>query len=229
MLETPALLLFDIDGTLLLSDGAGQRAMLEAGRQLFGSGFDLKGLDTSGKIDPQIFAELVEANPHLDMAHAHARFRDTYLELLPSELDRSRVWTLPGITVALEVLAGLEHVTLGLLTGNYGQAVPLKLRAAGLDPHLFSVTAFGDEAGTRADLVALAAERYRERTGHKLPQERGIVIGDTPRDVECAHAHGCTAFAVATGRWEAEHLIAAGADYVVESLADLKPLMKLLA
>ncbi|UCH26863.1 MAG: HAD hydrolase-like protein [Trueperaceae bacterium] len=229
MVETSALLLFDIDGTLLLSDGAGQRAMLEAGRQLFGNGFDFKDLDTSGKIDPQIFAELVEANPHLEMAHAHDQFRDTYLQLLSIELGRSRVWSLPGITAALEVLSELEHVTLGLLTGNYGQAVPLKLRAAGLDPNLFAVTAFGDEAATRADLVALAQARYQERTGNKLPRERVIVIGDTPRDVECAHAHGCTAFAVATGRWEAEHLIAAGADHVVENLADLKPLLQLLA
>jgi phosphoglycolate phosphatase-like HAD superfamily hydrolase len=221
------LLLFDIDGTLLLTGGAGGRAMFEAGRKLFGDAFNFD-LDTSGKLDTQIYKELIKLNPTLDMQHRHDEFRDTYLKLLEFELSwDNKAFLMPGIRELLETLRKRHHVTLGLLTGNYGSAAKLKLKAVDIQHDWFSITAFGDEAVTRPDLVELAMKRYEERNNKLHPREV-VVIGDTPRDVACAQAHGCVAFAVATGRWNVEQLRATRADIVVDNLRDATRLLELL-
>jgi phosphoglycolate phosphatase len=221
------LLLFDIDGTLLLSGGAGAKAMLATGQKLFGDGFNFD-LDTSGKLDTQIFAELTKLNPTLEMRSRHNEFRDAYLKLLEFELNwDNKAFIMPGIEKLLEDLRKRQHITLGLLTGNYGPAAKLKLKAVNIQHDWFSVTAFGDEAITRPDLVELALKRY-EQTKEKLHPQEVVVIGDTPRDVACAHAHGCVAFAVATGRWSVEQLQAARADIVVDNLNDATKLLELL-
>ena len=223
------LLLFDIDGTLLAPRGAGIRAMERAGQTLFGASFSFFDLDLSGKIDPQIFGELIEVNAQLDIGwEDHDRFRDSYLEALTSELAASPIPALPGVTEVLATLRQMTTVTLGLLTGNYAAAAPRKLSSAGLEPGWFPVGAFGDEAPTRPELIPVAQRRYFDLHGVEIEPERVIVIGDTPRDVECAHANGCLAFAVATGRWSFEALKATGAEVVVEDLEDPSPLLELL-
>jgi len=224
------LLLFDIDGTLLLSDGAGQRSMLLAGRQLFGADFDFHGLDVAGMIDPQIYEELTTLNPGLGMNGRHDHFRDRYLEVLEQELERvgARATTLPGVIDGLRALRRSGQVVLGLLTGNYPRAARLKLQAVGLENSWFEITAFGSEARARAELVPLAMRRYRDLHGRDISPRRVVVIGDTPRDVACAQEHGCVAFAVATGNSSAAELRAAGAEVVVESLSDLSPLLELI-
>jgi phosphoglycolate phosphatase len=127
----------------------------------------------------------------------------------------------------LALLAERADVTLGLVTGNYRQAAPLKISAAGLSPGSFSLGAFGDEAPTRPELVALALGRWSER-GARPDPDRVIVIGDTPRDVACAHANGCRCLAVATGWHSAETLRVAGADAVVPDLSDPSMLLGML-
>ena len=146
---TPKLLLFDIDGTLLLSNGAGGRAMAQAGRHLFGPSFTFE-VDTSGMLDPHIYRDLVVANAHLDMKDAHDRFRELYVEMLATEIEQpgSHAYVLPGVGTLLATLQTLP-LTLGLLTGNYAPAAALKFRSAGLNIEQFPITAFGDEAGTR--------------------------------------------------------------------------------
>jgi phosphoglycolate phosphatase len=222
------LLLFDIDGTLLLTNGAGGKAMFEAGKKMFGDSFNFD-LDTSGKLDTQIYTELTKLNSHLDMQGNHDTFREAYLKLLEFELNWDNKATLmPGISEVLSTLRKEGKVTLGLLTGNYQPAARIKLKAVGLEASWFRINAFGDEAPTRPDLVALAMQRYKAEHGQALQPKQVVVIGDTPRDVACAQAHGCVAFAVATGKWSVDELKSTKADIVVSSLADPKPLLELL-
>jgi phosphoglycolate phosphatase len=222
------LLLFDIDGTLLLSGGSGAKAMLQTGQTLFGDSFNFD-LDTSGKLDTQIYKELTKLNPTLDMQHRHEEFRDAYLKRLEFELQwDNKAFLMPGILALLETLQKQSHITLGLLTGNYGQAAKLKLKAVNIQRDWFTITAFGDEGVTRPDLVELAMKRYEDLKNEKLHPKEVVVIGDTPRDIACAQAHGCVAFAVATGRWSVEQLQDARADVVIDNLSDAKKLLELL-
>jgi phosphoglycolate phosphatase-like HAD superfamily hydrolase len=221
------LLLFDVDGTILIGNGAGARAMTRAGLAACGEGFTLEGIVISGGMDPVIFAEAARNMGLENHGAHHDAFRDLYLAELERELASGTV-LLPGIATLLASLAGRTDITLGLVTGNYQRAVALKFAAVGLGLDAFVLGAFGDEAPTRPGLVALALERYRTLRGTPIEPARVIVIGDTPRDVQCAQQNGCRAFAVATGKYAAHELRDAGADYVVKDLADHTPLLILL-
>jgi len=220
------LLLFDIDGTLLRAQGLGARAMERAGRRLLGPGFTLDGIDFGGALDPWIFREAVTRMGRSDAIGLHSEFHETYLIELARELEtgQGRAEILPGVAAVLGALALSPAATLGLVTGNYARAAPLKLRAAGIDPAQFVVGAFGDDAPTRPDLVRLAIERWG-RGGAAPDPARVVVIGDTPRDVDCARKNGCRSVAVATGWHTAEELRASGADVVVPDLTDLPRLL----
>lgn len=223
------LILFDIDGTLLWGQGMGYRSMERAGRRLLGDAFSLEGIDFSGALDPWIFAEAVARLGADHSADLGERFRAEYLVELRAEIEagRTRPVLLPGVEGLLREMTGRERLTLGLVTGNYADAAPMKLRAAGLDPTVFTVGAFGDHAATRPELVALALERWGA-SGAEPDPERALVVGDTPRDVDCAHKNGVRCLAVATGRFSVEELTAAGADYVAPDLSDARVLIDLL-
>jgi len=228
------LLLFDIDGTLLVTGGAGMRAMAAAGRRLFGDQFIWDGIVPSGSLDPLILAEALALNGRANDMTLHDTFRDHYVELLAAELTEQahRVRVMPGI---VELLASLRQreveqgdIVLGLLTGNYALASPIKLAAVGIDIDWFDVTVFGDEGKTRPDLVGVALRKYEALHGHCADPRRVIVIGDTHKDVHCAKAHDCIAFAVTTGGGTREELEAAGADVIVDDLLDPRPLLRLI-
>jgi phosphoglycolate phosphatase len=229
-----ALLLWDIDGTLLLTDGAGMRGMARAGRTLYGDSFRWDGVKASGRLDPLIFEDALARNGMVPSEAMHRTFHDAYIRELEEELVRvgERARTMPGIRDTIATLrarrASRNDVVQGIVTGNYTRAAPLKLRACGLDPAWFEIGAFGDEGRTRPDLVALALARCAKSTGWAPDPKRVVVIGDTPFDVECAHAHGCVAFAVATGIHGMAELAAAGADVVVKDLSDPTPLLALV-
>jgi phosphoglycolate phosphatase-like HAD superfamily hydrolase len=220
------LVLFDIDGTLLRAQGVGLVVMERVGRRLFGPAFTLEGIDFGGALDPWIFRQALQRLGHDDPSHLHAEFRDAYLVELARALDEGepRTVLLPGVGAALSAFRDDPTATLGLVTGNYARAVPLKLRAAGIDPAQFVVGAFGDDAPTRPDLVRLAMEQWRAR-GAALDPRRVVVIGDTPRDIDCAKKNGCRSIAVATGWHTVEQLEAGGADLVVRDLTALMPLL----
>ncbi len=231
---TRTLLLFDIDGTLLLSGGAGIRAMADAGAQLFGDGFSLDGFDLAGKLDPVIYRELADRHG-IDDAHLyHDAFRDLYLSRLRSEIARTahHVHLMPGILDTLTELRRRNQQTndaqLGLLSGNYREAVPIKFTVVGLDPAWFQITALGDDAPSRPELTLLAMRKYEAHWREKADPKHVVVIGDTPHDVHCAKAHGCVSFCVATGRYSIAELDAAGADIAVENLSDPTPLFDLI-
>ncbi len=221
------LVLFDIDGTLLRAQGVGLRVMERVGRSLLGPAFTLEGIDFGGALDPWIFGQAAQRLGHDDPSHLHPTFRDAYLVELARELgdDDRRPVLLPGVLAALAAFRDDPIATLGLVTGNYARAVPLKLRAAGIDPEQFVVGAFGDDAPTRPDLVRLAMEQWRARGAAPDPR-RVVVIGDTPRDIDCAKKNGCRSIAVATGWHTVEQLEAAGADLVVRDLTALMPLLE---
>jgi len=222
--------LFDIDGTLTRGYGAGSRAMVRAGRKICGELFGLEGIMMGGGLDPLIYAEATR-NMQLASAHElHDAFRDCYLEELAIELAQGERPSelLPGVVPLLETLHGRPGLALGLLTGNYQHAVPLKFAAVGLGAHFFVAGAFGDDASTRPGLVPVALARLMSAMGLTARPTDVTIVGDTPRDVDCAVQNGCRCLAVETGYHDREELLQAGAHCVVENLADAAALAFLL-
>ena len=214
------LILFDIDATLLRTEGAGLKAMHEAGRELFGEQFSMEGIEFSGRLDSLIFAVLMRIYNVRDGETHHDRFRQSYgrhLERLLSAQSCARL--LPGVRELVHELADCEHACIGLLTGNYPETGRMKIRAAGLDPDLFAVAAWGCEGKSRRDLPPVAMRRHAERIGRSLPAEQVVIIGDTPHDIDCAKAHGCRSIGVATGMFSTDALAGCGADLVVPDLS----------
>jgi phosphoglycolate phosphatase-like HAD superfamily hydrolase len=201
---------------------------------VFGTHFRWDGIDASGKLDPLIFEEALALNGVSPSSDDHRVFHDEYIRQLSAELDGNTTIgrVMPGIDAVLTTLlqrsAAQGDIVMGMVTGNYTAAAPLKLRACGLEPSWFEITAFGDEGRRRSDLVSLAMRKCAERRQWAPHPRDVVVIGDTPRDVECAHAHGCIAFAVATGAHSVDELVRTGADVVVPDLSDPAPLYALL-
>lgn len=219
------LILFDIDGTLITTGGAGVRAMGDAGRELFGEGFTTEGTEFAGRLDPLIIADLLRANGHPAGPDEMTAMRDAYRRHLAGHLrDRQRCHALPGVHALLAELERLEAIVPGLLTGNYPDTGIMKLVACGIDPASFRVRVWGDESPhkppSRNHLPAVGLERYCSLMGSVPAPERIAIVGDTPHDVACARAHGCRAVGVATGSYTADQLRRAGADHVLGSLAD---------
>ena len=208
---------------MLLSSGAGRRAMERAGKNVFGAAFTLAGMSIAGGLDPLILGRAVEdMGSRLD-DEAHAEFRIVYTEELTLELRTAHTYALPGVAQLLGHLRGRSDVAVGLLTGNYHETGRLKLTAAGIDPDGFSPTFWGDQAATRPGLVRLALEG-----SEALEPARVIVIGDTPHDVNCAKVNDCRAVAVATGSFTPEELSDAGADLTLADLSHSEPLLRLI-
>jgi phosphoglycolate phosphatase len=216
------LVLFDIDGTILLTDGAGKRAIHRALIDVYGSTgpadhrFD-------GKTDPQIVRELMRIDGHLD-PHIDAGMPDVfdrYVEYLRDELQSrpADVRVMPGVCELLDELERRHDVVLGLLTGNLAAGARAKLTAAGIDPNRFTVGAYGSDHETRAELPAVAQRRANEVLGLSIEGRDVVVIGDTPADLSCGRAIGARAIGVATGHYSVEDLSSHGAAAVFQDLA----------
>jgi phosphoglycolate phosphatase-like HAD superfamily hydrolase len=225
---TDRLLLFDIDGTLVATGGAGRRAMNRAFHDVFGVAGAFDGVDLAGRTDTSIVADAF-AHAGLPGGPAEvARFRERYVTCLQDEVPRpsDEKGVLPGISALLDALHPAPHRFLALLTGNYAEAAEVKLAHFDLWRY-FRCGAFGDDHGDRNHLVPVALERARSRgLPPHVEAAHAIVIGDTPRDVACAHAHGARAVAVATGLYSAERLEEAGADVVFEDLSDTDAVLR---
>lgn len=221
------LILFDIDGTLLLTRNAGARAMTDAGRAMFGDHFTLDGIAISGRLDPLIWFDAARAAGLDDpMAH-HDRFRATYGEQLRRRLaEKPTAVLLPGVRELIDALTNNGRPTLGLLTGNYPETGRLKIESAGLDPDIFTITAWGCDGAHRRDLPGIALDLYQQRHGRTLDGGQVVIIGDTPHDVDCAQHHGCRCIAVATGRYSVDELAECNPDLVVENLSNTASLME---
>ncbi len=222
MLST--LVLFDIDGTILLTAGAGRRAITEALTDLVGVGDCFDRVRFDGKTDPQIVTELLEAGGHRsprDSALIDAVCQ-RYLSLLAAELrlPRSRPTLMPGVLELITALEAEPGVMLGLVTGNMAQGAALKLQAGGIAPERFTVGAYGSDSAHRPDLPPIAAGRAAPHFG-RLPRGREVVIiGDTPADVTCGQSLEARAIGVATGAYPVDQLADAGAWMALEDLRD---------
>jgi phosphoglycolate phosphatase-like HAD superfamily hydrolase len=217
------LVLFDIDGTLLWTDGAGRRAIHAALRDVFGTvgptdyWFD-------GKTDPQIVRDLMRLEGFDDATidERLPRVLIRYVERLREELRNPEhpPRVLPGVPELLDALDGAPGIVLGLLTGNIAEGADAKLRAVRIDPARFKVGAFGSDHELRPELPAIAHRRANESLGLSLLGDAVVVIGDTPADVQCGRALGARAIGVATGRFTTAQLNEHGPAAVFDDLSD---------
>lgn len=218
------LVLFDIDGTILLTAGAGRRAIMAAITEEVGHVRGMGGVRFDGKTDPQIVTELLEAAGHPG-PHQSGRVQalcSRYVDLLQHELQQPACQTtvMPGVIPLLDRLEREEGVILGLLTGNMAQGAALKLQAAGLDPARFRVGAYGSDAAHRPDLPSIAARRAEPYFGRVPSGPEVVIIGDTPADIACGAAIDARAVAVATGGYSVADLMACGPHAAFENLSD---------
>lgn len=219
------LVLFDIDGTLIQTAGAGLRGMGAAFARLHNRPQALEGIPFAGRTDRAIISDGLRGIGVMPDDDEVLRLRDAYLDHLPREMASEvppRACVLPGVGALLEALGRRSGQHIGLLTGNFERGAALKLGHFGLWS-AFRFGAFGDHHVNRRDLVPLARDRARAAGVAVDHDIRIVIIGDTPLDVDCAHAHGARAIAVATGQYDRQALTDAGADLVVDSLEQLTP------
>lgn len=215
------LILLDIDGTLVMTQGAGRRATKLAMIDVFGTD---AGIDThhfGGKTDWRTLHELLA-----DRAYSHDQLRGfipQYEAAIGRHLERIiGDYQVVPCTASLEFVEELRRRSspmMGILTGNVSTTAPVKLRAGGFDPTWFPVAAYGSEAMERDDLPALAVARAEKLLGRKIAPEQVVVIGDTAQDVSCARALGAVAVAVLTGFTSREALAATNPDYLLDDLS----------
>lgn len=225
-----SLLLFDIDGTLLLSGGAGIRAMTRAFEDVFGIADAFAGMEMAGRTDTFLVSGALARAGLPDLPEHHDRFREAYLVLLNEEIQRpgnGRRGVMPGVPSLLEALGQDAGLHLALLTGNYERAAYVKLQHFDLQ-RFFAWGAFGEDSHDRNELGHAALRRAEERAIPPTARARAVVIGDTPHDVACARAIGARALAVATGSHSVEALREAGADVAVSDLSDTDRILDLL-
>ncbi len=218
------LILFDIDGTILWSDGAGRSAIRQAMIAEMGTAGPIDRYRFDGKTDPQIVSELLAAAEHPNSSsESHiAEVCGTYVELLKAELASGarQVHPLDGVINLVDVLEQRDDALVGLLTGNVQEGATLKLAAAGIDARRFRVGAFGSDHARRDQLPAIAAGRAQGVMGFSPRGESLVIIGDTPADVTCGSALSARAIAVATGSYSPAELRSAGAYAVFDDLSD---------
>jgi phosphoglycolate phosphatase-like HAD superfamily hydrolase len=223
------LLLFDIDGTLCLSGGAGARAMTMAAMDVFGGDGNFESIPMAGRTDAWIVSQMAAARGVRCDAEARARFHTSYVEHLAREIHRPgpRKGVLPGVRALLDVLEPRGDTHLALLTGNYRRGAQIKLEYFDLWRY-FGAGAFGDEAHDRNTLLDVALGQVAAVGGPRVPRTQVIVIGDTPLDVAVAQAGGARSLAVATGSYDEQALRASGADAVLTDLADADAVLEAL-
>ncbi|HBZ96899.1 MAG: haloacid dehalogenase [Phycisphaerae bacterium] len=218
------LVLLDIDGTLLASEGTGARGIVQAGSELFGESFSLDGIPLGGRLDPLIFGEAMEAIGRTDHREHHDAFRKRYLEVFAELIEIGHdMRILPGVSELLGRMHAHPEITMALVTGNYRESAHMKLAAAGIDPELFVGGAFGDEGDIRDDLPPLAIERFRAARG-RAPRDV-VLLGDTVHDVTSGRAAGCRVLAVCTGSHAPERLHASKPELVLDDLSDVEAVM----
>ncbi len=212
------LVLFDIDGTLISSGGAGVKAFGQVARVTFGAPDGAAKLKFAGRTDKSLVREFLVQAGIPDTPENTARFLDDYLHWLAVYLEECTGRVLPGVVAALEAVKALsEPPVLGLLTGNIRLGAELKLRRYGLWD-AFELGAFADDAEDRNAIAAVALRRGIEHLGRTLRGDEVLVIGDTPHDITCARAIGAPCLAVATGGTPLSELEAHGPAWAVGNL-----------
>jgi phosphoglycolate phosphatase len=203
------LVLFDIDGTLLSSEGIGRTAMRRALGSIFGSPGN-PAYRYDGKTDRQIVRDVMRLEGHSDeyIDSQMEKLIETYLEGLRDNAKSGNfnVRPLEGVAELLDALEPRKDIVLGLLTGNVEPGARTKLIAAGIDPDRFRINAFGSDSEHRPELPAIAQGRASEKLGVHIERGYMIVIGDTPADIACGRSLGAKAIGVASGHYTVEQL-----------------------
>jgi phosphoglycolate phosphatase len=230
------LFLFDIDGTLIRTGGAGVRAMTRAFSQTCGISDALQRVEVAGRTDRLIMTDALALSGRPLDDDLLAEFRQLYCAFLREELnalpqyeftDGGVKGTLPGVRALLDELASREDVDLALLTGNFRSSAEIKLLHYDLWRY-FPWGAFADDALERPDLLPVALTRYQSHTSRAIDPADVVIIGDTPHDVTCARAGGAKVLAVATGVFDAEALAECQPDVVFEDLSDTATVLSTL-
>jgi phosphoglycolate phosphatase-like HAD superfamily hydrolase len=235
------LVLFDIDGTLVLTGGAGIRAMNRACEELVGHPHALEGIPVAGRTDRIILSDVVTRAGHSLDDGLLEQLRDRYVDNLRVEIERPGKLqsfeslgarggvkaVMPGIRELLDILEQREDVFLGLLTGNFEAGARIKLEHFDLWRY-FPCGAFGDDAADRNELVPFAIERARRCGLPEIAPEDILVVGDTPHDVACARAVGAVPIGVATGGFTSAQLRESGAEIVFENLGAYDAFLRLI-
>ena len=219
------IILFDIDGTLVRTGGAGKAAMETALVSAFGVRELRDEVDYSGRTDLAISRDLLRVHgiePTLASQHL---LRDTYLSLLPPNLSEKGGTVCPGVRELLTELTRAASHTLGLLTGNVHLGARTKLAHFGLWEH-FACGGFGDSHYDRDDVARAALASARAHLNRDVDPNDVWVIGDTPLDVKCARAIGAKAVAVATGWHALAELEACAPDFALADLSDASQLLR---
>lgn len=224
------LILFDIDGTLVLTGGAGLRAMNRACEDLVGHARALDGVPVAGRTDWSILHDVTQRHGMRFDERLFEELRARYITHLRQEIEHAGTGTkavMPGIRRLLDVLQARSDVALGLLTGNFFEGARIKLEHFDLWRY-FPCGAFGDDSSDRNALVPVALGRARECGIAGLTAEQVIVVGDTPHDIACARAVGARPVGVATGNYSMDQLRASGGEIVFADLSDTKAFLELL-
>ena len=222
----PTLLLWDIDGTLVDMDRAGERALLQLIKETYEHDFQEQlPIDLRGRTDTSIMRDLlahikIEATPA-----AAEKFKNEYLALLPVTLPKGKARLQPGIQIALDAIAAHPELHQALLTGNLREGARLKLEHVGIWKY-FEFGAFADDSSNRNELGPFALRRAKEKLGIEFPPERVWIIGDTPHDIACGKAIGAKTLGVATGAFPVEELAACGATCTLQDLSETGKLLE---
>jgi phosphoglycolate phosphatase len=221
------LLLFDIDGTLIHSGGAGVHALKSAFTERFGVIDDLHDIEIAGMTDSGIVVSILNKHKIPATNENISAFLDSYVHFLSLELPRRMGRLLPGVLELLEKLKLRPHLVLALLTGNVSRGAQLKLEHYGVW-HFFEFGAFADDHHDRNRLGTVARARAKEKHGRQFSASEIDVIGDTPRDIACGKAFGARTIAVATGTWSRDQLAKHQPDFLIDDLSDVEGIIDTL-
>jgi len=222
------LYLFDIDGTLITSGGAGETSYREAVGKFCGSLAPLEGLNFAGNTDTGLARSVLMAAGKEPTQEAIMALHDTYLGILADRIHRHQGSLLPGIILLLDQLKERHDCVLALLTGNLAAGAEVKLTHYGVW-HYFDFGAYADDHHERNQLGPVAAARAFEEHGEEFTPDRIYVIGDTPRDIECGKAFGAVTVAVATGKYSREELASHRPDFLFDDFSDPDAVMAAIA
>jgi phosphoglycolate phosphatase-like HAD superfamily hydrolase len=215
------LVCFDIDGTLLHTNGAGRRAIQTALVDVLGTSGPIDTFRMDGRTDGEIVLRLAEAAGKACDDALMRRVLDRYVELLGEELAKPghETGVYPGVRELLDALEVRDDILIGMVTGNVVEGARLKLRSAGLDHERFVVGGYGSDHWVRAELPAVARRRATLHLGRELPGEHVIIIGDTPADMQCGQGIGARGIGVGTASYRPHQLMAAGAYAAFDDLS----------
>jgi phosphoglycolate phosphatase len=221
------LLLFDIDGTLILTGGAGLRAMNAAFEQLYGVRDGLVNVQLAGRTDTSILKEALSANDIQFDSNQLEEYKEVYYRLLVDEMAKrgNNKCLMPGVRNLIDELKQRKDVHLGLLTGNWEKSGRIKLHHFGLDD-CFPFGAFADDSEYRDRLLPYALNRFEQKYGKRPQPDQVYVIGDTPSDILCAKPHKARSVAVAAAHYSEEELAAYHPDILFKDLSDTDVVLK---